>query len=254
MKPHPMDINTNTRMRWEVIKKFPELGQLENKKILDVGAGLGYFSLKFSSLGADVLVVDVDKPSLDFISETYGIATRYLDAERENLPEGMFDLVFVGEVLEHVRDPLGLLQKAEAAVTPGGLILLSTPAMEGSFIYTKGKSLCHDHSSEKHERKGFYYHELQSYFEHIKMEIVRHKYCIYFFSEIFMQLTKLGYTMKKSQYRGQSDVLNTMSSLSYKVLSFFYPLLLQFFKAEQSICNSISAKGHCHIILACKPG
>ena len=180
IKKHPMHINNNTRIRWEVIRSLPEIKDLSNKRVLDIGSGLGYFSLQFTGLGADVLAVDVDIMSLDFISENYGINTQYLDVENEILPDGGFDLILIGEVLEHIKNPLRLLRKAKACLNPDGQIMISTPAMEGLLTRSKGKSLCHDCGNEKHERFGFYHHELRSYFDQLDMKIVRHIYSIYF--------------------------------------------------------------------------
>jgi len=45
MKVYPMDVNTNTRVRWEIIKNLPEVKLLNGKRVLDMGAGLGFFSL-----------------------------------------------------------------------------------------------------------------------------------------------------------------------------------------------------------------
>jgi SAM-dependent methyltransferase len=239
-------------MRWEVVKQFPEFRGLQEKKVLDVGTGLGYFSVKFSGLGAEVLGIDVDKPSLDFLSETYGLSTRYLDAEKDQFPDKDFDLIFIGEVLEHVEEPFRLLKKAKASLRSGGDVLISTPALEGPLIHSKGKSLCHSQGSEKHERKGFYFQELKSYLDQLGLEMVRHKYCIYLLSELFMQMTKLAYAAKKKEYKGQSDILDSTSSVPYKVLKLFYPVILLFFRAEQHLCNSIHLKGHCHVILARK--
>ncbi len=42
-------------------------------------------------------------------------------------PDGSFGAAWLGEVLEHVRDGLGLLAEVVRVVDPGGLLLASTP-------------------------------------------------------------------------------------------------------------------------------
>ena len=68
-----MQINTNTRVRWETIKNLSELKSLRGKKVLDLGAGLGFFSVRFAEFGAEVLAIDVDKSSLEYLSRNFNI-------------------------------------------------------------------------------------------------------------------------------------------------------------------------------------
>lgn len=245
-----MDLNTNTRIRWEVIKNFPQLLNLAGKTVLDIGAGLGFFSMNFSLSGADVLAVDVDKASLEFLASNYRVNTLELDIEKESLPETLFDLVLIGEVLEHIKNPSAMLQKIYQSIKPGGYIIVTTPALEGMFIYSKGKRLCHDHGAEKHERDGFSYLEISNAIESSGFDILRHHYCVDIFAEIFMQMTKLVYSLKNRKYSGQSDILDQRSSLSYKVLELLYPIIFSFLKFEYRLCRLLKMKGHCHVILA----
>ncbi len=249
MKANPMSVNTNTRMRWEVIKKLPELRNLHKKKVLDVGSGLGFFSHQFAEQGACVTAVDVDKASLDYISEKYGIKTQYINIETGKLPDEKFDIILIGEVIEHVKNPSGLIEKAFKSLSDSGIIIVTSPALEGYLIHSKGKSLCHDEGSEKHERDGFLYKELKIIFDNLNLKIIHHSYCIFLFAELFMQLTKLGYTLKKKTYEGQSDVLEKTNSLSFKLLYILFPIIILFLKTEQSLCSWIGLKGHCHVFL-----
>jgi SAM-dependent methyltransferase len=46
----------------------------------------------------------------------------------EDLPEASFDLVWMGEVIEHVLNhPLGLMKAVRRAMKPDGLLILTTP-------------------------------------------------------------------------------------------------------------------------------
>ena len=250
MKSNPMEVNTNTRMRWEVLRRFPVVNAIANKSVLDIGAGIGYFSSKFAGLGAKVVAVDIDQDSLKYVSDHYRISTQCADIETDDLHYRDVDLVFIGEVLEHIKDPSRFLRKVKGCLKEKGFILLTVPALEGVLTDSRGKRLCHGQGSEKHERDGFYYSELTSALEGLNMKIVQHTYCIYYLSELFMQVSKAAYSIKKKRYTRQIDVLGQTESLPYKILKTVYPIILNIFKAEQYLCSLLPTKGHCHIILA----
>lgn len=250
MGNHPMDVNTNTRIRWEKIKNLPEVRSLNGKKILDLGAGLGFFSVKFSELGADVLAVDVDKRALDYLSKVHNIQTQHVDIENGDLPEKVFDMVFIGELLEHIVNPQVLFSKVKQVLSPSGIVLITTPSLEGALSHTKGKSLGHYEGPEKHERDGFYLEELKNIFSSAGIEMIYHTFSVYMLAELFMQLTKVGYFQEDNKYHSQSDILNVVNSARYKSLNFIYPILLFFFNFEDLLCSRLKVKGHCHIVVA----
>lgn len=247
---HPMDVNVNTRIRWDVLRHPPFARSLVGKRVLDVGSGLGFFSLRFKELGAEVLAADIDAAALEHIHNHYGIETLLFDIVSQPMPEGRFDVVFIGEVMEHITDQRGLLEKIKKSLNPGGQVIITTPAMEGAFIHTKGKALGHEHGAEKHERDGFYKEELVDMFQAVGMKVSAYRSCVFYLSELFMQLTKLMYFFKRKTYNGQSEVIAVQSTFSYKALHFIFPLLLLLFRLEESVLSSLGFSGHCHVISA----
>lgn len=98
------------------------------RNVLDVGCGDGFFSQRIQeATRASVWGVDI---SLD---ATEKAGTRGIDARQCDLNEGIcfeaesFDLVFCGEVIEHVFDPDLLLDETWRVLVPGGSLVLSTP-------------------------------------------------------------------------------------------------------------------------------
>lgn len=251
-KPHPMDVNTNTRIRWERLRRLPELANLEGALVLDVGAGLGFFSARFAAARAQVLSIDLDAKALDYLSREHGVATRVVDIANDPLPAGPFDLIFVGEVLEHLSDPAKLVGDAAEALAPGGSLIITVPALEGALIHTKGKNLAHDHGTEKHEREGFTKGELAKIAQMAGLGVRSHCYCLFYLSELFMQLTKFAYLRKKREYNSQSDITDTMRSLPYKSLRLVFPLLMQLFRVEEAILSRLGHRGHCHVMVCSK--
>lgn len=247
-----MAVNTNTRLRWEAIKNLPQCKNIPGKKVLDIGSGLGFFSLCFSECGAKVLAVDTDKKALEYLRNSYNIETRILDIEKDPLPAGSFDLIFLGEILEHVRDYQKIINKAKDALLPGGVVLLTTPAQEGPLANTAGKRLGHTEGDQRHQRDGFYLAELIEAISQSGMSIIHHSFCIFFIAELFMQLTKKNYLKNKKAYCGQSDVLELINTFGYKILCLIYPILLMAFNVEHYFSRLLGLKGHCHILIVKK--
>ena len=83
---------------------------------------------ELAAAGFDVVGVDVAQEPLRRARERFGELEFLLVGERE-LPfaSGSFDGVWLGEVLEHVQDGLGLLAELARVLVPGGRLALSTP-------------------------------------------------------------------------------------------------------------------------------
>ena len=47
-----------------------------------------------------------------------------------DLPDGIFDIIFLQQVIEHVHDPASVLQKISVALRDGELVIIETPARE----------------------------------------------------------------------------------------------------------------------------
>ena len=46
-----------------------QLGDLQGKKVMDIGSGTGYFSFRMAKAGAQVICADVDERFLEYISK-----------------------------------------------------------------------------------------------------------------------------------------------------------------------------------------
>ncbi|MDQ3741862.1 MAG: class I SAM-dependent methyltransferase [Actinomycetota bacterium] len=101
-------------------------------RLLDVGCGIGSDGLMLLEAGYTVAFADFDNPSTRYLR--WRLAQRGLEApvhdlDREPLPSG-FDLAYAFDVLEHVDDPLELLDAMEAAARLVCVNLLDTSEEE----------------------------------------------------------------------------------------------------------------------------
>lgn len=97
------------------------------KRLLDVGANFGHF-LKEASAVFDATGIEISKAAVDKSHELFGVKN-YVGSVYEPPAEarGAWDIVTLFDVIEHVPDPRGALEKIRDLVAPGGYLFLSTP-------------------------------------------------------------------------------------------------------------------------------
>jgi 2-polyprenyl-3-methyl-5-hydroxy-6-metoxy-1,4-benzoquinol methylase len=101
-----------------------------NKSVLEVGCSSGYLTKIMVERGCEVVGIEID-PDAALAAEAW--------AERVvvgNIDEGdvwnyvkdeSFDVVLLGDVLEHLRDPLSSLRQAVRKLKPSGYVVTSLP-------------------------------------------------------------------------------------------------------------------------------
>jgi len=125
--------------RGEIIKKY--IGQGQN--ILDIGCRDGALTKYFVN-GNDVLGTDIDEKSLNKAKENLNIKTMLhdLNGDWHELEGRKFDIIFAGEVLEHLYYPENVIKKVKAHLNQGGMFVGSVPSafsIKNRIRYALGK-------------------------------------------------------------------------------------------------------------------
>jgi ubiquinone/menaquinone biosynthesis C-methylase UbiE len=99
-------------------------------RALDLGCGAGEFSAALAEAGAEVIGADVAEaalerarrrhPALSFVSVPFDGPLPFEDCS--------FELVWAGEVIEHVADTAQWLSEVRRVLAPGGRLLVTTPS------------------------------------------------------------------------------------------------------------------------------
>lgn len=105
---------------------------LKAKSVLDVGCGGGLASEAMAKLGARVTGLDLGEQTLE-VAKLHalgsGVAISYLREsaeEHSRTHEGGYDVVTCLEMLEHVPNPVSVIDSLAKLVRPGGDVFLST--------------------------------------------------------------------------------------------------------------------------------
>lgn len=96
-------------------------------RILDVGCAYGFFLDVVEEQWHPKEVVGVDvAPEARERNVAKGRTFHLGFFEEVDLPDGHFDLIFMGDAFEHMRDPLAVADKIRRILAPGGVLVATT--------------------------------------------------------------------------------------------------------------------------------
>jgi SAM-dependent methyltransferase len=94
------------------IPAFAQFDRWRDKKVLEIGCGIGTDSVNFARAGADLTVVELSDASLDLCRKrfaTYGLEARFYNGNAEELssfvPLEQYDLIYSFGVIHHSPHP-----------------------------------------------------------------------------------------------------------------------------------------------------
>jgi len=103
----------------EILKRFCKKG-----KVLEIGSSHGRFLKELSDLGYDVVGLDLDTDICNWSREKTRCDIRCATVDK--IKDEKFDVVFAGDVLEHLYDPKEFVQQVMDVLRPGGTALFQT--------------------------------------------------------------------------------------------------------------------------------
>lgn len=94
------------------------------ESILDVGCGRGVLLNELRRVHPDIHLGGTDVAPLDADEWDHRVSDV---TKRVEFEDASFDMVILGEIIEHVPDPDFLLAEAHRVLLPGGIIIVTTP-------------------------------------------------------------------------------------------------------------------------------
>lgn len=113
-----------------IINSISECIDYEEKlKILEIGCDCGgtLFWIKKKYKNAELYGTDINENSLRFASEFATVKVNNIEDKDLDFGDNDFDLIIFGDVLEHLRDPLGAILYCKKLLKKGGRIAASIP-------------------------------------------------------------------------------------------------------------------------------
>jgi 2-polyprenyl-3-methyl-5-hydroxy-6-metoxy-1,4-benzoquinol methylase len=104
------------------------IDRIRSGVMLDIGCSKGEWGHYWVNKGWQVSGIDLNKEHLKE-AEKKGIATSYCDLNTDKIPfdNDSFDLIYAGEVIEHLTDTDSFMTELNRCLKPGGFVLLTTP-------------------------------------------------------------------------------------------------------------------------------
>jgi len=111
------------------MKKIVGFDKFADKKVLEVGCGLGTDLLQFARSGANVTGVDLTPNSIELVRKRFSMESLSVDArvaDAENLPfdDNSFDMVYSFGVLHHTPNTQKSIDEVYRVLKPGGQIII----------------------------------------------------------------------------------------------------------------------------------
>ena len=134
-----IDTEWRSDLKWA---RLAETVDLQDKNVLDVGCGNGYYALRMREAGAKT-VIGVDPTILyvmQFLAVNYflrdpNVFVLPLRLDELPMPSRRFDTTFSMGVLYHQRSPIEHLRQLRQTIRPGGQLVLETIYVPGEESY-----------------------------------------------------------------------------------------------------------------------
>lgn|SRR5574343_381592 len=128
----PKDLNkTKETTKTKDILDFLErnFASVKNKKLLDVGCSNGEFIFHARNRGFEVSGVELNKRTADIaINHKLNVFNGLLNDAK--YPNNNFDIIFLGDIIEHVLSPRDFIKECSRILKVNGLIVISTPNLD----------------------------------------------------------------------------------------------------------------------------
>lgn len=131
---------SRTSRFWKVAEQIPSLEHAKNL-VVDIGCGDGHLCAELQMAGwPSVVGIDVSQERIARARQSYPQVTFYdRPIEATDIAQHSVDLIIMDNVIEHLPDPVTILEQLCAYMRPDGKIVLITPNLESGHFRLLGR-------------------------------------------------------------------------------------------------------------------
>ena len=100
---------------------------IKDGKVLDIGCGSGNYLYKLNKIGWQIYGLDIDKDACNFAMDSVGVEVYCGNIFDANYPDNFFNVVTMWHTLEHVSDPLSVLNECKRIIKNNGWLFIGVP-------------------------------------------------------------------------------------------------------------------------------
>lgn len=116
-----------------------------DKTLLDIGGGVGVFAYQMQKVGWVSTMVETDKDAVEYHRNILGMESFLPEDLFAHKQACSFSLLSFNKVLEHLEDPIKMLQTYSKALSPGGLAYFEVPSWEAAEKGPDREEFCLEH-------------------------------------------------------------------------------------------------------------
>ncbi|UCC94914.1 MAG: class I SAM-dependent methyltransferase [Candidatus Omnitrophota bacterium] len=99
-------------------------------KILDIGCSIGHFLKIARDRGWDVLGLELNARAVQCAQEKWNLKIIEKNLSEAHFADASFDAVTLWGLIEHLKDPSGVMSQVRRILKPGGIVLVFCPNVE----------------------------------------------------------------------------------------------------------------------------
>jgi SAM-dependent methyltransferase len=125
-----LDVEVADKRTFAYILDLVERLVPQHGRLLDIGPNIGTCLALARERGWNTYGIEINVEAARYCREQRGLNVLSGTLEWDTYPADYFDIVLMGDVIEHLRSPLMMMQTVERILKPGGFLIISTPNIE----------------------------------------------------------------------------------------------------------------------------
>jgi 2-polyprenyl-3-methyl-5-hydroxy-6-metoxy-1,4-benzoquinol methylase len=100
-------------------------------RLLDIGPNIGTCLVLARERGWEAQGIEINAEAAEYCRRERGLDVRSGILDEKTYARNTFDVVLMGDVIEHLPDPRATMRLVQGILKPGGVVLISTPNIAG---------------------------------------------------------------------------------------------------------------------------